>query len=79
MRDRVKTDHAKLARLMDWRKSAPFISTEMHISARRERMRSPMRSPRVCSRAARSRGADNKQDARFWGEFYTYFAMKLMD
>ena len=33
MRDRVNTVHAKLARLMDWRKSAPFISTEMHISA----------------------------------------------
>ena len=44
---------AKLARLMDWRKSSPFISMGMHISARRERMRSPMRSPRVCSRAAR--------------------------
>ncbi len=24
-------------------------------------------------------GADNKQDARFWGELYTYFAMKLMN
>ena len=24
-------------------------------------------------------GADNKQDARFWGELYTYFAMKLME
>lgn len=24
-------------------------------------------------------GADNKQDARFWGELYTYFSIKLMD
>lgn len=44
----------KLARFTVWRKSAPFISTLMHISARRDRIRSPIRSPRVCSRAARS-------------------------
>ena len=40
--------------LTNSRKSTPVISTGMHISVRRERMRSPMRSPRVCSRAARS-------------------------
>ena len=49
------SDHQpKRLSLTDWRKSSPFISTPTHISARRERMRSPMRSPRVCSRAARS-------------------------
>ncbi len=42
------------ARLTVWRKSSPFISTRTHISARRERIRSPIRSPRVGSAAARA-------------------------
>ena len=37
-----------------WRKSSPVISTRTHISAKRDLMRSPMRSPRVGSRAERS-------------------------
>ena len=43
----------KRARPTVRRKSSPCISTTTHISARRERMRSPMRSPRVSSRMTR--------------------------
>ncbi len=39
----------KLARSSVWRRSSPDISTRTHISASRERMRSPMRSPRESS------------------------------
>lgn len=41
---------AKLARLTFWRKSSPCISTTTHISCSRDRILSPMRSPRVSSR-----------------------------
>jgi hypothetical protein len=41
---------AKLARLTFWRKSSPCISTTTHISCSLDRMRSPIRSPRVSSR-----------------------------
>jgi drug/metabolite transporter (DMT)-like permease len=45
--------HPNLARLTPCRKSAPCICTVTHISASRDRMRSPMRSPSISSRAAR--------------------------
>jgi len=52
--DAYEPHHPNRARLTVWRKSLPVISIRMHISARRDLMRSPMRSPRVNSRAARS-------------------------
>jgi hypothetical protein len=51
-------DHAVMrfqkdvARLTVWRKSSPVISTLIHISANRESILFPIRSPRVSSRAA---------------------------
>ncbi len=45
--------HRKLALLNVCRKSWPSILMILHISWRRERMRSPIRSPRVSERAAR--------------------------
>src|ERR1700756_1604325 len=45
--------YPNLALLARCRKSAPRISMGTHISDSRERMRSPMRSPRVSSRVAR--------------------------
>ena len=46
--------HPNRARPTDCLKSPPRISTRTHISASRDRIRSPIRSPRVGSRAARS-------------------------
>jgi len=51
---RPRAFQPKRARLISVLQSLPLMRTRMHISASRERMRSPMRSPRVCSRAARS-------------------------
>src|SRR5882762_6829266 len=45
--------YRKLALFMVWRKSAPRSSTTRHISCRRERIRSPIRSPRVSPAVAR--------------------------
>src|ERR1700733_9089421 len=47
-----KRDYRKLALRNFWRKSSPSILITRHISCRRERMRSPMRSPRVSLRVA---------------------------
>jgi len=42
---------------LSWRKSLPFISTKVHISIRRDRIRSPIRSPSVSPRRPPAPGA----------------------
>ena len=45
----IRRSHPNFARSVVWRRSSPNISIRTHISARRDRIRSPMRSPSVSS------------------------------
>ena len=54
----MASGYRKLALRNFWRKSVPSRVTMRHISCRRERMRSPMRSPKRFATARGPRGRD---------------------